>query len=121
MVEEDGCECAVARVSLALSAAAVPTSDEVLDIGLLQGALKDLPDVVHRGDAEVEPCSAGRGGVAAGRNPRSYRPVAPFSPLFVLSSRPLAVIVMPTAAPFEAADPAALVRPELPTTKKKRK
>jgi len=51
VVAEDGCECAVARVSLALSAAAVPTSDEVLDIGLLQGALKDLPDVVHRGDA----------------------------------------------------------------------
>jgi len=111
VVAEDGCERAVARVPFALRAAAVTTSVEVLDLKLLRGALKDLPDVSHRAEAEVGPCGAGCGGMAAGHTPPSYRPLAPFSPLFVLSARPLAVVVMPTVAPPEAADPAALVRP----------
>ena len=94
-----------------MRAAAVTTSVEVLDLKLLRGALKDLPDVSHRAKDEVEPCGAGCGGMAAGHTPPSYRPLAPFSPLFVLSARPLAVVVVPTVAPPEAADPAALVRP----------
>ena len=42
VVAEDACERAVARVPFALCAAAVPTSGEVLDLGLLRDALRDL-------------------------------------------------------------------------------
>ena len=121
MVAEDGCESAVACVPFALRDAVVTTSDKVLYLGLLRGALKDLPGVLHRAEDDVGPCGAGRGGLAAGHIPPSHRPLAPFSPLFVLSARPLAVVVMPAVAPPEAADLAALVRPERPTTKTKRK
>jgi len=108
-------------VAFALRAAAVTTSDEVLDLGLLRGAMKDLPGVLHRADDQVRPCRAGWGGMAAGRTPPFYRPLAPFSAFFVLSAWPLAVAVMPMVAFPEAADPTALIRLLRPTTKAKRR
>jgi len=111
VVAEHGCERAVARVPFALRAAAVTTSDEVPEMGLLRGALNDWHGVLHRAEDEVGPCGAGCGGMAEGHTAPSYRHLAPFSPLFVLSAWPLAVVVMRTVAPPEAADPAALVRP----------
>jgi len=105
VVAEDGCERAVARVPSALRVEAVTTSSEERDLRLLRDALKDLPDVLHRADDEVGPCDSGCGGMAAGRTPPAYRPLATFSPLFVLSARPLAVVVMPTVAPPKSSRP----------------
>jgi len=83
-VAEDGCERAVDRVPSALRAEAVTTSNEEPDLRLLRDAVKYLPGVLHRADYEVGPCDAGCGGMAAGRTPPAYRPLATFSPLFVL-------------------------------------
>ena len=105
-----------------LRAAAVLTSDEVLGLGLLRGALKDFPGIVHISGDEMEPGCAGCGGDGCGGGacPPLLRSSGPLSPLPVLSARPLAVVVMPMAAPPDATDPAALVRPARPTTKTKR-
>jgi len=79
-------------------------------LGLLRGELKDFPGVVHFSVDEMEPGSAGCGGDGCGGG--AYPPLlpspSPLSPLPFLSTRPLAVVVMPTAAPPDATDPAAL-------------
>jgi len=106
-------------VPFVLRAASVSTSDEVLGLGLLRGAFKHFPGVVHFSGDEMEPGSAGRGGdgCGGGADPPLLPSPSPFSPLPFLSTRPLAVVVMPTAPPRDATDPAALVRPSRPTTK----
>ena len=102
-----------------LRAAAVFTSDEVLGLGLLRGALKVFPGVVHFSGYEMEPGSAGCGGddCGGGASPPLLPSPSPLSPVPFLSTRPLAVVEMPTAPPPDATDPVALVLPSRPTTK----
>jgi len=109
-------------VPLLLRAAALSTSEEVISSGILRGALNDWSEVctVQATRWSLAVPAAAATASAAGRTLPCFCPLAPSSPFAVLSARPLAAVVMPTAPPADATDPVALVRSSRPTTKSKR-